>query len=877
MKTKIVSVVLGFLFASSLTSPAVISASHGIANLRISVAGSNVVLYWPSQTNQAFYVQYAPNLNPTSQWVTLAANLPAVPATNRTSFTHSNIVQYPPPCGTNSGGGSASPPGFSMTLNTGEKVFVTELGEVLSPEDLMPYPWNPRFHPPEKMAKSGASAQNSGTASLQSEGGGENLTSDPCPFATSMGFYRVFIPAPRAIGDVFSVAQNSRTNQLDIFANDSDPEQNYYLLSNVTAAAHGSIQYLENAEPFWYTPASNFWGMDLFTYMLTNDVGGFAGTNVWVFVNKTGNQAPSAAPLTFTLLTNQTQISFVGLTNATDSNGDSLSLALLFQPEHGAATTNASGLITYTRTSMVVAKDSFTYVITDGNGGFVRRAVRILPQDSDSDEMPDEWERLHGLNPFAADALADPDGDGLPNLAEYKLHTNPQVADNPLGLPNVSTGQRFSSFARIPVGLAPDIDPQPIVMRVDGSEATSSVQQAADGSWFLSWYTSYLTNGPRSVNLSFQFNDNAAPPASSNILGSTKSVLVTNEVIANSLNSEFTTNLWIDLTVAYKNADWRIDVWDQDGPGLYYLGYFSGSTTNGKILLGWNLKSQGQQIAFGDIRTDVYVAPSGFAGALPAKPSTQVWFVKQGLDIGDDFVIAWGWERDDNTFVNQRTDLMLDGVINILGDPSSDSYYLNPPPNSPYGAAFRYDTDDHREILLDYLGDQTSGNFFWFGHGSATSMQGNGKKSQLDVDTVENQLQNKKGRSTPKHAYKNKHPYRLVILNGCKMYSAPWANAFGFDFSPSGSTNDVLAYIRQGRQPQAFVAWSTDIDVPRFASSGAHANYALALAYLTSMWMEGYSINSALLQYQFQQAANANSGHENWKVSGSTFMTRGAR
>lgn len=57
MKIKLVSVVLGFLFASSWTGSAVISASHGIASLRIAVVDSNVVLNWPSQTNQAFYVQ----------------------------------------------------------------------------------------------------------------------------------------------------------------------------------------------------------------------------------------------------------------------------------------------------------------------------------------------------------------------------------------------------------------------------------------------------------------------------------------------------------------------------------------------------------------------------------------------------------------------------------------------------------------------------------------------------------------------------------------------------------------------------------------------------------------------------------------------------
>ena len=50
--------------------------------------------------------------------------------------------------------------------------------------------------------------------------------------------------------------------------------------------------------------------------------------------------------------------------------------------------------------------------------------------DDDNDGMPDEWEIKYGLDPFNnQDANKDNDGDGLTNLEEYKLGTDPNNPD----------------------------------------------------------------------------------------------------------------------------------------------------------------------------------------------------------------------------------------------------------------------------------------------------------------------------------------------------------------------------------------------------------------------------------------------------------------
>ena len=90
------------------------------------------------------------------------------------------------------------------------------------------------------------------------------------------------------------------------------------------------------------------------------------------------------------------------------------------------ATVSADGLVTAVATGTVVISAS-----NEGTGGFVSISVLLGGgADSDGDGIPDDYEIAHGMNPHdPSDALLDFDHDGLSNLREYQLGTNPNLAD----------------------------------------------------------------------------------------------------------------------------------------------------------------------------------------------------------------------------------------------------------------------------------------------------------------------------------------------------------------------------------------------------------------------------------------------------------------
>lgn len=786
--------------------------------LTITVQATNAVLTWPSTSGNIYLVENETNLNGGFPWTPLTNYLPAATGSNWTTFVHSNGVAYPPYGGTNSGGsGGSSPPMPGGTNGSG--------------------------------------------------GGGTNA-----PLSTA-GFYTVYNVSPVAVPAFFSVAQDSSANQLGIFQYDTDPNNDYFYISTVASAAHGTTSYSLDASTFQYTPAAGFYGVDSFTYSITNLHHGTATATVTVFVNQTGNSQPSANDVTLVLQTNVYSAAFNAITNSSSSTNTLYSVTA---PRYGSVSTNGSGTITYSRNPSLFGSDHFTYYVTDGKGGYAMGNVFVQQADTVGAGMPDQWQIAYGLDPSVDNSTGDPDGDGLPNLAEFVLGTNPRISDNPLNFPTITNGTVLNGWAQLPlVGISPRVPMPPVTLYVN-SNAAANIQlaQGPDGTWWLNWDTTHLTNGSYSIQAAMQYGLN-----STMLFGSAKAIEVTNIMMFDQTSSQFTdSGLIIDTTLAVANANYTVYLYDESGTPLVYT---SGSTANGKIQLYWDLLNQyGTQISFGNIQAAFTLTGTN----IPAGPQPIThWWYREGNAASYGFVVAWGFDSYIPSFYTYHNNMIEGSTVNILANPSDvNSYTLGPCCiyNIPYSSAatFRYDTEQDKLVLTNALANNYY--FFWLGHGSYNTILGNPDKSNLTATEVQDALGNHLWRSTPKHPQTNAHPYKLVLINGCQTYGNLWANSFGIDFSADTSTTSVSDYQSVGRSPRAFVGWTNQNTVPGggdvLTGGLYHAEFGNALAALWSDWMAGFPLYLCLDDFS-EEATQTYSfpGQDSFRISGCFDLQRG--
>ena len=197
---------------------------------------------------------------------------------------------------------------------------------------------------------------------------------------------------PNAVADPVTTAEDTDV-MIPVLANDTDGDLgagDVLTVTDYTQPANGTL-VLNTDGTFTYSPIDNFNGTDTFSYTVSDKaspwhihgLGGFFGgghsdtATVSVTVDAV-NDAPVAVddPLT---VTEDGTVTFTAaglVSNDTDIDGDNLS-AFVGQPNYGSLNVAPGGVYTYTPgpaaqeldTNETLA-DTFTYTVSDGNGGF---------------------------------------------------------------------------------------------------------------------------------------------------------------------------------------------------------------------------------------------------------------------------------------------------------------------------------------------------------------------------------------------------------------------------------------------------------------------------------------------------------------------------
>ncbi|WP_157888275.1 cadherin-like domain-containing protein, partial [Neptunicoccus sediminis] len=139
-----------------------------------------------------------------------------------------------------------------------------------------------------------------------------------------------------------------------------------------TDGTNGSVALRADGS-FAYSPGLNFNGSDSFTYTVSDGNGGTDTQTVHLTVNAV-NDAPEA--LTAEAAADE-DTDLTGTLLATDVDGDSLTFALNTAATNGTASVAADGSYTYTAAANFFGSDSFSYSVSDGNGGTVTKTVLV--------------------------------------------------------------------------------------------------------------------------------------------------------------------------------------------------------------------------------------------------------------------------------------------------------------------------------------------------------------------------------------------------------------------------------------------------------------------------------------------------------------------
>lgn len=301
--------------------------------------------------------------------------------------------------------------------------------------------------------------------------------------------------APVANGDFASTEEDTPVD-IDVLANDTDVEDETLTVLELMQPCVGTAELLENGQ-VRYTPNADFYGVDFFAYRCTD--GTDPSNWALVFVNIRPVNDPPVARDDFAGTDEDLKVSGNVLANDYDVDGDVLTVSLVAGPADGTLTLDPAGSFIYVPDANFNGTDSFTYEVSDGNGGTATATVTIVvnpvndPPTAVDDSATTPFLTAVDINVLANDSDADGDVLSIESFTQATHGTVTQVGNalrytpdanwtgRDMFLYRVSDGNGGSAMAVVTVTVTP---PDPII--VDNPAATLSGKWhilAPSGTW----------------------------------------------------------------------------------------------------------------------------------------------------------------------------------------------------------------------------------------------------------------------------------------------------------------------------------------------------------------------------------------------------------
>jgi large repetitive protein len=227
---------------------------------------------------------------------------------------------------------------------------------------------------------------------------------------------------PIAVDDAFTVSRGAVNVPLDVLANDSigpDVGETLTVIAFGNLSAGGLLAIPAEGDRLLYTPASNFVGVETFTYTISDGQGGTAQATVTVTVTAEG-LPPAARDDLFTVLEDSVENVLDVLGNDLNQNdpGAELTIVNVTTPEHGGSVTIAEdGLsLIYSPQTDFFGSERFVYTIQDQQGLTAQATVTVVvqavndPPTANDDTFTLVKDTSNNVLDVLANDSSDPDG-----------------------------------------------------------------------------------------------------------------------------------------------------------------------------------------------------------------------------------------------------------------------------------------------------------------------------------------------------------------------------------------------------------------------------------------------------------------------------------